>query len=82
MRLSNTFSRRGVAVAAGVAALVVGGGVAAFGADGLDPSTIDPAQAEVTITDEGSTLDGTPTGTTVTTFDVEGHVLEHSVTGR
>lgn len=74
-----TVPGRGLAVAAGVAALVVGGAVAAVGVDGPDPSSIDPAQAEVTITDETSTLDGTPTGTNVATYDVEGHLLDRQV---
>lgn len=72
---SSTFPGRGLALTAGVALLVLAGAVASVGADGGDPSRIDPAQAEVTVTDEASTLDGTPTGTTVTTYDVEGHVL-------
>ena len=73
-------TRRTVAVAAGAAALVLGGAVAAVGAEVLHPSAVDPAQSGATITDESFTSDGVPVSTTVTEVDAQGHVLETSTT--
>ena len=76
----NKPTRRTIAIAAGVTALVVGGTVAAVGADAVDPDAIDPAQSEVTVTDESFTSDGVPVSTTVTTYDVDGNVLATTTT--
>lgn len=73
-------TKRTILIAAGASALIVGGAVAAVGAEVIDPYAIDPTQSETTITDELFSDDGEPVSTTVTTFDYQGNVIETSTT--